>query len=94
MDNEPVNITSDNEKPVVSIITACLNAEDTIEQTIQSVIDQTYPNIEYIIIDGGSTDKTFEIVKILFRLCPGKYLEWPAISFGKNESNRPPTLID
>ena len=63
MENEPVNITDENEKPVVSIITACLNAEDTIEQTIQSVVEQTYPNIEYVIIDGGSTDKTLEIVK-------------------------------
>lgn len=49
-------------KPLVSIITACLNSEKTIEQTIQSVIDQTYPNIEYIIIDGGSTDGTLEII--------------------------------
>jgi len=47
----------------VSIITVCLNSEKTIEITIKSVIDQTYPNIEYIIIDGGSTDKTVDIIK-------------------------------
>jgi glycosyltransferase involved in cell wall biosynthesis len=47
----------------VSIITGCLNSEQTIERTINSVIDQTYPNIEYIIIDGGSTDKTQDIIK-------------------------------
>jgi len=47
----------------VSIITGCLNSEQTIERTINSVIDQTYPNIEYVIIDGGSTDKTVEIIK-------------------------------
>ena len=55
--------TIENKKPVVSIITACLNAENTIEQTILSVINQTYPNIEYVIIDGNSTDGTLDIVK-------------------------------
>ena len=49
--------------PKISIITACYNAERTIEQTIQSVINQTYDNIEYIIVDGASTDGTMEIVK-------------------------------
>lgn len=46
----------------VSIITVCLNSEKTIEQTIQSVLNQTYRNIEYIIVDGQSTDKTLEII--------------------------------
>ena len=54
--------TADEDKPLVSIITVCLNGEDTIEQTIQSVINQTYTNIEYIIIDGVSTDGTLEII--------------------------------
>lgn len=49
--------------PKVSIITVSYNAVQTIEETIQSVICQTYPNIEYIIIDGGSTDGTVEIIK-------------------------------
>ena len=52
-----------NQRPLISIITACLNSEKYIEQTIQSVISQTYPNIEYIIIDGGSTDKTLAIIE-------------------------------
>ena len=47
----------------VSIITVCYNSEKTIEQTIKSVIGQTYQNIEYLIIDGGSKDKTIEIIK-------------------------------
>jgi glycosyltransferase involved in cell wall biosynthesis len=47
----------------VSIITACYNSAKTIEQTITSVINQTYPNIEYIIIDGGSIDGTLDIIK-------------------------------
>lgn len=46
----------------VSIVTAALNAEGTIEDSIKSVLRQTYDNIEYIIIDGKSTDATMEIV--------------------------------
>ena len=46
----------------ITIITVCKNAQDTIEQTIKSVISQTYNNIEYLIIDGKSTDKTLDIV--------------------------------
>ncbi len=49
--------------PLVSIITICLNAEKTIEQSIQSVINQTYNPIEHLIIDGGSTDCTVEILR-------------------------------
>jgi len=46
----------------ISIITVCFNSEKTIEDTIRSVINQTYSEIEYLIIDGVSTDKTLEIV--------------------------------
>ena len=49
-------------KPLISVITISLNAEKYIEQTIQSVLNQTYKNIEHIIIDGGSTDKTVQII--------------------------------
>jgi glycosyltransferase involved in cell wall biosynthesis len=48
--------------PLVSIITIVFNGEKHIEDTIKSVIDQTYRNIEFIIIDGGSTDNTLEII--------------------------------
>ena len=47
----------------VSIITVCLNSVATIEQTIQSVLSQTYKNIEYIVIDGASCDGTCEIIE-------------------------------
>ena len=47
----------------VSIITVCLNSGKTIEKTIQSVMSQTYKNIEYIIIDGQSVDGTLEIIE-------------------------------
>jgi len=49
-------------KPVVSVITIVFNSEDLIERTINNVLSQSYPNIEYIIIDGGSTDKTIDII--------------------------------
>jgi len=54
---------SNETKPLISIITVSYNAIDVIEKTILSVINQTYPNIEYIIIDGGSTDGTVDIIK-------------------------------
>ena len=47
----------------ISIITVCYNAEDTIGDTIQSVLSQDYKDVEYIIVDGKSTDRTLEIIQ-------------------------------
>ena len=49
--------------PKISIITATQNSELFLEECIESVINQSYLNIEYIIVDGQSTDRTIEIIK-------------------------------
>ena len=51
-----------NQFPKISIITVVFNGSDYIDETIKSVLDQDYPNFEYIIIDGGSTDNTVKII--------------------------------
>lgn len=52
-----------NNFPKISVITPVKNGAATLEKTIQSLIDQNYPNLEYIIIDGASTDGTLEIIE-------------------------------
>lgn len=59
-------------KPLISIITIVYNNVANIERTILSVINQTYKNIEYIVIDGGSTDGTVDIIKRY----SGHFLYW------------------
>lgn len=51
------------DKPLISVITVVFNGEKRLEETIQSVLNQTYDNLEYIIIDGGSSDETISVIK-------------------------------
>ena len=56
--------TLDNiNQPLISVITVVLNGDTFIEETILSIQKQSYENIEFIIIDGGSSDQTINIIK-------------------------------
>jgi glycosyltransferase involved in cell wall biosynthesis len=57
------NVTYENSVPLVTVITVVYNNEKTLKRCIDSVIRQNYKNIEYIVIDGASTDGTLDIIK-------------------------------
>ena len=54
--------SSSPDAPLVTVITVCWNAADTIEQAVKSVLGQSYGNTEYLVIDGASTDDTLDIL--------------------------------
>ena len=54
---------SDSSHPLISIVTVVLNGEKYLDTTIESIVNQSYKNMEYIIVDGGSTDQTIDIIK-------------------------------
>ncbi len=58
-----INDTSSIEFPLVTILTAVRNRKETLPRTIMSVANQTYENIEYIIVDGASTDGTLDVIR-------------------------------
>ena len=66
--DEKILFEKDFSYPKISIVTPSLNNRQYIENAILSVLNQNYPNLEYIIIDGGSTDNSAEIIK--------KYEKW------------------
>ncbi len=64
-----------NAQPLVSIVTASFNSAKTIARTLDSVLAQTYRNIEVIVIDGGSTDSTVSIIESFVQKFDGR-LKW------------------
>jgi glycosyltransferase involved in cell wall biosynthesis len=74
----PTLAPDNSEWPCISIITPSYNQGEFIEETIRSVLLQGYPNLEYIIIDGGSNDRTTEIIE--------KYSQW--ISYWVSEPDQ------
>jgi len=61
--DEASGLSDNSPLPLVTIITLVFNGEKYLEPTIQSVINQTYDNVEYIVIDGGSTDGKIDYCK-------------------------------
>ena len=61
--SRPTKTLKDPQLPLVSIVTIVRNGGATVEKTIRSVISQDYPNLEYLIVDGGSQDNTLEVVR-------------------------------
>lgn len=62
-------------KKKCTIITVCYNSKSTIRQTFESILHQTYYNIEYIVVDGGSTDGTLDLIKEYEPLFEGR-MKW------------------
>ncbi len=61
--NSDLKILRENNQPLITIITVCKNKAEFVEETILSIKNQSYKNVEYIVIDGVSTDGSLEIIK-------------------------------
>lgn len=69
-------ITSENKNPLVSIVIPCYNHAQYVQETIQSVIDQDYENIELIIIDDGSKDNSVDVIKEMISACEKRFVRF------------------
>ncbi|MFT0213776.1 glycosyltransferase [Pseudomonas sp. F1_0610] len=65
-----------NERPLVSIVVPCYNHENFVQETIQSIIDQDYKNIELIIIDDGSKDNSVSMIQKLVPACEARFVRF------------------
>jgi glycosyltransferase involved in cell wall biosynthesis len=75
----------DTSWPKISIVTPSYNQGNFIEETIRSIILQNYPNLEYIIMDGGSSDETLDIIN--------RYKQWITISVSEKDHGQSDALI-
>ena len=65
-----------NNQPLVSVVIACYNHENFVQDCVQSIIDQTYENIELIIIDDGSKDGSVEKIQEMIPACKQRFVRF------------------
>lgn len=70
----------EKENPLVSIVIPCYNHAQFVQESIQSVIDQDYKNIELIIIDDGSKDNSIDVIKEMIPVCEERFTRFKALS--------------